>query len=73
MNSGSELVETDVVVIALLNSGCTIVEKAIKGMLPHNALGRQLFRNLKVYSGSTHPHMAQKPQILKFDSASYVQ
>ena len=45
-----------------------IVEKAIKGMLPHNALGRQLFRKLKVYKGSEHPHAAQKPQILKFDS-----
>ncbi len=45
-----------------------IVEKAIKGMLPHNALGRQLFRKLKVYKGPEHPHVAQKPQILKFDS-----
>ena len=45
-----------------------IVEKAIKGMLPHNALGRQLFRKLKVYKGPEHPHAAQKPQILKFDS-----
>ncbi len=44
-----------------------IVEKAIKGMLPHNALGRQLFRKLKVYKGSEHPHAAQKPQIIKFD------
>ena len=47
-----------------------IVEKAIKGMLPHNALGRQLFRKLKVYKGSEHPHAAQKPQILKFDSTT---
>ena len=38
-----------------------ILEKAIKGMLPHNALGRQLFRKLKVYKGSEHPHAAQKP------------
>ena len=48
-----------------------IVEKAIKGMLPHNALGRQLFRKLKVYKGSEHPHAAQKPQILKFDSTNF--
>ena len=41
-----------------------IVEKAIKGMLPHNALGRQLFRKLKVYKGSEHPHAAQNPQVL---------
>ena len=37
-----------------------IVEKAIKGMLPHNALGRQLFRKLKVYKGAEHPHGAQQ-------------
>ena len=45
-----------------------IVENAIKGMLPHNSLGRQLFRKLKVFKGSEHPHAAQKPQILKFDT-----
>ena len=45
-----------------------IVETAIKGMLPHNSLGRQLFRKLKVYKGSEHPHSAQKPQVLKFES-----
>jgi len=41
-----------------------IVENAVKGMLPHNSLGRQLFRKLKVYKGSDHPHAAQQPQIL---------
>ena len=45
-----------------------IVEKAIKGMLPHNALGRQLFRKLKVYSGSEHPHSAQQPKALRLNS-----
>ena len=50
-----------------------IVEKAVKGMLPHNALGRQLFRKLKVYRGSDHPHIAQKPQILKLDPAALAQ
>lgn len=45
-----------------------IIEKAIKGMLPHNALGRQLFRKLKVYKGSEHPHAAQNPQILSINS-----
>jgi len=44
-----------------------IVEKAIKGMLPHNALGRQLFRKLKVYKGTEHPHTAQQPQVLALD------
>jgi large subunit ribosomal protein L13 len=41
-----------------------IVEKAIKGMLPKNTLGRKLFTKLKVYSGSDHPHAAQNPEIL---------
>lgn len=41
-----------------------IIEKAVKGMLPKNSLGRSLFTNLKVYSGATHPHEAQKPEVL---------
>lgn len=40
-----------------------IVEKAIKGMLPHTTLGRQQFTKLKVYKGSEHPHEAQQPQV----------
>ena len=47
-----------------------IVEKAIKGMLPHTRLGRQLFRKLKVYKGSEHPHEAQNPISLSIDSLS---
>ena len=38
------------------------VEKAVKGMLPHNKLGRQQIKKLKVYAGSEHPHAAQQPQ-----------
>ena len=38
-----------------------IIEKAIKGMLPHNTLGRQMLSKLKVYAGPTHPHQAQSP------------
>ena len=38
------------------------VEKAVKGMLPHNKLGRQQLKKLKVYTGSGHPHAAQQPQ-----------
>ena len=38
-----------------------IIEKAIKGMLPHNTLGRQMLSKLKVYAGPTHPHQAQAP------------
>jgi len=41
-----------------------VVELAVKRMLPKNALGRQMFRKLKVYSGSAHPHTAQKPEAL---------
>lgn len=41
-----------------------ILEKAIKGMLPKNKLGRRLFTKLKVYTGESHPHKAQKPQII---------
>lgn len=43
-----------------------IVEKAIVGMLPKNAHGRNLFRNLKVYAGPEHPHEAQSPEPLTF-------
>ena len=39
-----------------------LVEKAVIGMLPHNSLGRAMARKLKVYSGDTHPHIAQQPQ-----------
>ncbi|WP_346291984.1 50S ribosomal protein L13 [Sphaerothrix gracilis] len=41
-----------------------IVEKAVKGMLPKNSLGRKLFTKLKVYTGPDHPHQAQKPETL---------
>ena len=46
-----------------------IIEKAIKGMLPHNSLGRQLFRKLKVYKGSDHPHAAQEPKVLNLNES----
>jgi large subunit ribosomal protein L13 len=39
-----------------------VFEHAIKGMLPHNRLGRQIFKKLKVYAGPDHPHVAQQPQ-----------
>jgi large subunit ribosomal protein L13 len=38
-----------------------LVEHAVKGMIPHNRLGRHIFTKLKVYSGSEHPHFAQQP------------
>jgi large subunit ribosomal protein L13 len=39
-----------------------VVEKAIKGMLPKNSLGRKTLSKLKVYAGPTHPHQAQQPE-----------
>ena len=45
-----------------------VVEKAVRGMLPKNKLGRQMFRKLKVYRSSDHPHEAQKPEILEVRS-----
>ena len=41
-----------------------LVERAVKGMLPKNRLGRQLYRKLKVYAGPEHPHQSQQPQPL---------
>jgi large subunit ribosomal protein L13 len=41
-----------------------LIETAVKGMLPHNVLGRELFRNLRVYNGAAHPHEGQKPEPL---------
>jgi len=41
-----------------------MVERAVKGMLPHNRLGRAMFKKLFVYEGENHPHMAQKPEVL---------
>src|SRR5690606_11967205 len=41
-----------------------VVENAVRGMLPHNALGRKLYRKLTVYRGPEHPHAAQKPEVL---------
>jgi len=43
-----------------------IVEHAIKGMLPHNALGRKMYRKLHVYAGAEHNHTAQQPEAYEF-------
>ncbi len=43
-----------------------IIERAVKGMLPKNKLGRKMYKKLFVYAGSEHPHGAQNPQQLKF-------
>ena len=42
-----------------------VIEKAVKGMLPKNSLGRTMFRKLKVYAGKEHGHAAQQPQALE--------
>ena len=42
-----------------------VIEIAVKGMLPKNSLGRQMYRKLKVYAGSEHPHAAQEPKTLE--------
>ena len=44
-----------------------VVERAIKGMLPKNKLGSQLFRNAFIYAGTEHKHEAQKPQLLNLN------
>ena len=44
-----------------------VIINAVKGMLPHNKLGRKLLKHLKVYSGSNHPHEAQKPEKLEIN------
>ncbi len=43
-----------------------LIERAVKGMLPKNRLGRQMYKKLFVYAGDTHPHTAQQPKELKF-------
>ncbi len=42
-----------------------LIERAVKGMIPHNRLGSTIYRKLKVYSGAEHPHAAQSPQPVK--------
>ncbi len=41
-----------------------VIQSAVKGMLPRGPLGREMFRKLKVYAGTEHPHAAQQPQTL---------
>lgn len=45
-----------------------MVEKAVRGMLPKNTLGREIFRNLYVYAGSEHKHEAQQPKEVKLNA-----
>src|SRR5262252_2333383 len=43
-----------------------LIERAVRGMIPHNRLGRNVYRKLKVYRGDSHPHTAQQPEAVKF-------
>lgn len=52
----------------LMNNPERLIEKAVKGMLPKNRLGRSLFNNLKVYRGTEHKQEAQKPEVLNLDT-----
>ena len=42
-----------------------LIERAVRGMIPHNRLGRAVYRKLKVYRGDAHPHVAQQPEAVK--------
>lgn len=42
-----------------------LIERAVRGMIPHNRLGRTIYRKLKVYRGDSHPHGAQQPRVVK--------
>ena len=46
----------------IISNPAKILEKAIWGMLPHNKLGKKIYKKLKIYAGSEHPHEAQKPE-----------
>ena len=44
-----------------------VIELAVRGMLPKNSLGRQMYRKLQVYRGAEHPHAAQLPEVLEIN------
>jgi len=45
-----------------------LINRAVRGMIPHNRLGRAVYRKLKVYKGEQHPHTAQKPQTVSLST-----
>ena len=51
----------------LKNNHVKMVELAVKGMIPHNRLGADIYSKLHVYAGSEHPHAAQKPEVLEIN------
>ncbi len=58
---GTEKIESAKQIRAGRNPG-KLIELAVRGMIPHNRLGRQVITKLKVYKGDKHPHVAQKPE-----------
>jgi large subunit ribosomal protein L13 len=46
-----------------------LIERAVRGMIPHNRLGRHVYRKLKVYRGDSHPHAAQQPKAVKLQKS----
>jgi large subunit ribosomal protein L13 len=52
--------------LLMAKSSTILIEKAVRGMLPKNRLGRQLYGNLYVYEGAEHPHVAQQPKSITF-------
>jgi large subunit ribosomal protein L13 len=61
---GGQRLRTPLEVLASTHPGY-IIETAVKGMLPKTTLGAQIFRKLHVYTGSTHKHQAQQPEVLE--------
>ena len=55
----------DYIVVVNAKAPERVIQSAVKGMLPRGPLGREMFRKLKVYAGSQHPHTAQQPQTLE--------
>jgi len=51
----------------LKNNPVKMVEMAVRGMIPKNRLGDQIYKKLHVYAGAEHPHAAQKPEVLEID------
>ena len=49
------------------NKSDVVVYEAVKGMIPHNALGRKVIQKLRIYKGADHGHAAQKPEVLKIE------
>ena len=63
---GGQKIKTPAIVLA--TKPAALVENSVRGMLPKNRLGRELFRNLHVYAGPDHPHEAQQPKQIDLNS-----